>query len=88
MAHTISPIGPRVVAQTEKPEAKTASGIILPDSAQEKPKTAKVVAIGTHVKGVKLGDRIIYKEYSVTEMKLDGEEYLIVNEEDILATVS
>lgn len=88
MAHTISPIGPRVVAQAEQAAAKTASGIILPDSAQEKPKTAKVVAVGSKVEGVKLGDRIIYKEYSATEITLDKEEYLIVNEEDILATVA
>lgn len=87
MAHTISPIGPRVVAQAEKAEAKTASGIILPDSAQEKPKTAKVVAVGTKVAGLEVGSRIIYKEYAATEVKLDGEEYLVINAEDILATV-
>ncbi len=87
MAITINPIGPRVVAQKAKAEKKTASGIYLPDSAQEKPKTAKVTAVGSMVRSIKKGDTIVYKEYAATELKIDGEEFLIVNEEDVLATI-
>jgi len=61
--------------------------LYLPDNATEKPKTAKVVAVGKKVTDVKVGDRIIYKSYSSTDIKLDGKEYLIVKAEDILATV-
>jgi chaperonin GroES len=75
------------VAQTEEAATKTASGLYLPGGAQEKPKVAKIVAVGTDVKGVKLGDKIIYKSYSQTEIKVDATEYLLVKEEDILATV-
>jgi chaperonin GroES len=75
------------VAQDEKAESKTASGLYLPDNAKEKPKTAKVVAVGPTVKQVKVGDRIIYKSYSTTEVKVEREDYLLVKEEDVLATV-
>jgi chaperonin GroES len=60
----------------------------LPDKAAEKPKVAKVLKVGDQVKGIKAGERIIYKEYSTTEIKLDGTEYILVKEEDILATVA
>lgn len=87
MTTPIKPLADRVVATREEKAAKTASGIYLPDTAKEKPVFAKVVAIGPDVKGIKIGDRIIYKEYSVTELKVEGTEYLIVKEEDVLATV-
>jgi len=88
MSVKINPLDDRIVAQQLEAQTKTASGLFLPDSAQEKPKVAKVVAIGKNVKGVKVGDQIIYKEYSATEVKVDGDKYLIVKEEDVLATVN
>jgi chaperonin GroES len=87
MAVNIAPLGDYVVAQAEEAASKTASGLYLPDSAQEKPKTAKVVAVGKEAKQVKVGDRIIYKSYSTTDVKVGSEEYILVKEEDILATV-
>lgn len=87
MGVKINPLDDRIVAQQLEAQTKTASGLYLPDSAQEKPKVAKVVAVGSNAKSVKVGDQIIYKEYSATEVKVDGEKYLIVKEEDVLATV-
>ncbi len=87
MSTPIKPLADRVVAVREEAQTKTASGLYLPDNAKEKPSLAKVEAIGPDVKGIKVGDKIIYKEYSTTELKIDGTEYLIVKEEDILATV-
>ena len=87
MSSPIKPLGDRVVAVREEASNKTASGLYLPDNAKEKPVVAKVQAIGPDVNSVKNGDRILYKEYSTTENKIDGVEYLIVKEEDILATV-
>lgn len=84
----ITPLGDRVVAVREQAAEKTASGLYLPDNAKEKPVVAKVVAIGKEAKSVKVGDKILYKEYSTTELKIDGKEYLIVKEEDILGTVA
>lgn len=83
----INPLADYVVAQSEEAEAKTASGLYLPPSSQEKPKTAKVAAVGPEVKRVKTGDRIIYKSYSTTEVKVGKDDYILVKEEDILATV-
>jgi chaperonin GroES len=59
----------------------------LPEKAAEKPKTAKVVAVGPNAKQIKNGDRIVYKSFSTTEVKVDGKEYILVKEEDVLATV-
>jgi chaperonin GroES len=87
MSTPIKPLADRVVAVREEAQTKTASGLFLPDNAKEKPSLAKVEATGPDVKGIKVGDKIIYKEYSTTELKIDGTEYLIVKEEDILATV-
>jgi chaperonin GroES len=72
----------------EEAKTQTASGIYLPDSSKEKPSVAEVKAVGEDVKHVKAGDKIIYKEYSTTELKIDGTEYLIVKEDDILAKVA
>jgi chaperonin GroES len=87
MSVPIQPLADYVVAQSEEAESKTASGLYLPGSAQEKPKTAKVVAVGKGAKEIKVGDRIIYKSYSTTDVKVGTEEYILVKEEDILATV-
>jgi chaperonin GroES len=88
MSTPIKPLADRIVAVKEEPQTKTASGLYLPEAAKEKPAIAKVVAVGKDVKEVKAGDKIIHKEYSATTIKVDGTEYLIVTEEDILATVA
>ena len=77
----------RVVAVREAVKTQTASGIYLPETSKEKPVVAEVTAIGPDVKQVKVGDKIVYKEYSTTELTVEGTEYLIVREEDVLATV-
>jgi chaperonin GroES len=87
MTVNIQPLADYVVAQAEEAESKTASGLYLTQGAQDKPKTAKVVAVGKDAKQVKAGDRIIYKSYSTTDVKVGSEEYILVKEEDILATV-
>ena len=87
MSAKIQPLAEYVVAVSEEPETKTASGLYLPDNAAEKPKVAKVIAVGKDVKQVKVSDRIIYKSYSTTEVKVEREEYILVKEEDILATI-
>ena len=87
MSSPIKPLGDRVVAVREVAASKTASGIYLPEAAKEKPVVAKIDAVGVEVKTLKKGDRILYKEYSTTEIKIDGTEYLIVKEEDVLATL-
>lgn len=87
MSVNIEPIADYVLAQQEEAETKTASGIFLPSQSQEKPKIAKVLAIGGDVNKVKVGSRIIYKSYSTNEVKFGKDEYILVKEEDIIATV-
>jgi chaperonin GroES len=83
----LQPLADYVVAVGDEADIKTKSGIYLPQSAAEKPKTAKVVAVGKEATQVKVGDRIVYKSYTTTEIKVDGTEYILVKQEDILATV-
>ena len=73
MSSPLHPLGDYVVAQAEEAESKTASGLYLPEKAQEKPKTAKIVAVGKETKQIKVGDRIVYKSYSTTEVKVGSE---------------
>ncbi|MBR2831089.1 co-chaperone GroES [Candidatus Saccharibacteria bacterium] len=82
----LNPLKDRIVAVVEKPLEKTASGILLGE-AKEKPAFAVVESVGPDVTGVKKGDKIIYKEYSTTEVKVDEKEYIILKEEDVLATL-
>ena len=88
MSSPLKPLADRIVAVKEEAKTKTAAGLYLPDSAKEKSAIAKVIAAGADVKEVKVGDKIIYKEYSTTEIKIDGTEYLLVREEDVLATIA
>ena len=88
MSTPISPLADRVVATREAAKTKTSSGIYLPETAKEKPVAAVVEAVGPDVKALKKGDRIVYKEYSTTELTINGTEYLIIKEEDILAKLS
>lgn len=87
MSTPIKPLADRIVATREAVQTKTASGIFLPDSSREKPVVASVIAVGPEVKSLAVGDKIIYKEYSTTEIKVNEIEYLIIKEEDVLATV-
>ena len=82
----MKPLNHNVVAKKETPAEKTASGILLGNS-KETPAYAVVEAVGPEVKDIKKGDKIIFKEYTTTEVKLDDETYLIVKDEDILATL-
>jgi len=88
MSVKIYPLADYVVAAQEEAETKTASGLYLPDKAAEKPRIAKVVAVGKNVKEVKVSDRILYKTYSTTEVKVGSDEYILVKEEDIIAKLS
>lgn len=87
MSSPIKPLADRVVAVRQKAQEKTASGLYLPDSSKEKPVMAIVVAVGPKVEQVAVGDKIVYKEYSTTDLKINETEYLIVKEDDVLATV-
>lgn len=84
----LKPLGERIVASREEAASKTASGLYLPDNAKEKSQIAKVVAVGKDAKEIKIGDRIIVREYSTTDVKVEGVEYLIVKEEDVMAVVA
>ena len=83
---SLKPLKDRIVAKVEKPLEKTASGILLGE-AKEKPAYAVVESVGPEVKSIKKGDKIIFKEYSTTEIKLDDVDYIILKEEDVLATL-
>lgn len=83
----LKPLKDRIVAKIEKPADKTASGLLLPGDAKEKPSFATVVATGPDVKSIKKDDQIIYKEYSTTNVKVADEEYIILDEKDVLATL-
>ena len=92
----LKPLGDRVIIELVQSEEKTASGIVLPDTAKEKPQEGKVVAVGTGrvldngervALEVAVGDSIIFSKYAGTEVKLDDEEYMVVRQSDILAIV-
>ena len=93
----LTPLGDRVLVKRCEAEEKTAGGIVLPDSAKEKPKEGEVIATGSgkltesgeRVKlTVKKGDRVLFTSYAGNEVKIEGQEYLLMREEDILAKVS
>ena len=87
----ITPLADRVLVQPSAAETKTASGIIIPDTAQEKPQKGSIVAVGKGTKDnpitVKKGDLVLYGKYAGTELNYDGEDYLIMKESDILAII-
>ena len=96
MAKTkVQPLGDRVLLKQLEAEEKTKGGIIVPDTAKEKPQEGEIVAVGkgkvedgkTIALEVKVGDKVLYGKYSGTEIKINGEEFLIVKEEDILAII-
>lgn len=92
----VKPIGDKVMVKRLEAEEKTKGGIVLPDSAKEKPKEGKIIGLGDGRSlkdgsrvafGVKKGDRVLFTSYAGTEVKVDGEEYLLMSEEDILAVI-
>ena len=87
----IKPLGDRVVVRASEAEEKTASGIIIPDTAKEKPQEGKILAVGTGKKDepmtVKEGDTVLYGKYAGTEITIDGADYLIMRESDIFAII-
>ncbi len=92
----LKPLGDRVIIELVQSEEKTASGIVLPDTAKEKPQEGKIVAVGAGnvldngervAPEVAVGDRIIFSKYAGTEVKYEGAEYLILRESDILAVI-
>jgi chaperonin GroES len=86
---SIRPLADRVLVEAAAAESKTAGGIIIPDTAKEKPQKGKVIAVGNGKKDepitVKVGDSVLYGKYSGTEIQIDGKEYLIMRESDIYA---
>lgn len=96
MASNIQPLGQRVLVKRVEAEEVASGGIIIPDTAKEKPQEAEVVALGTGKNdegkvidfSVKAGDVVLISKYGGTDVKIDGEEHLIVNESDILGIVS
>ena len=84
---TIKPLGERVLVKMDKVEEKTAGGIFIPQTAQEKTQIAVVEAIGDDIKTVKVGQKILHDKYAGTQVKMDNEEYLILNIKDVLAIV-
>jgi len=97
MAASLKPLGDRVIVQPKAKEEVTKSGIVLPDSATEKPQEGSVLAVGPGrvldngkrvEMEVKTGDSVLFAKYAGTEVKLDGEEYLVIRESDLLAIVT
>jgi chaperonin GroES len=94
---TVQPLGDRVFVKINASEEKTAGGILLPDTAKEKPQLGEVVAVGTGKVDkngkripldVKIGDKVLYSKYAGTDIKMGNEEYILLTERDILATVA
>ena len=96
MAAKLRPLGDKILVKRVEAETKTKSGIVLPDSAKEKPKRGTIVALGTGKRldngeiaafSVKVGNEVLFTSYGGTEVKVDGEELLIMTEDDVLAVV-
>lgn len=91
MSFGIKPLGNRVVIKRVEAEEKTASGIVLPGQAKEKPQMAEIIAVGPGTEDekmeVKVGDTVIFSQYAGTEIKYQGEEYTILTQRDVLAIV-
>lgn len=94
---TVKPLGERVFIKVSASEEKTAGGILLPDTAKEKPQVGEIVAVGSGKRNddgsraeleVKIGDKVLYSKYAGTDVKLGSDEYVLLSEKDILAIVS
>ncbi len=92
---SLRPLGDKIILKVLESEEKTASGIVLPDSAKEKSQEAEVIAVGPgreiddvkEAMEVKVGDRILFSKYSGTEIKYEGQEYLVINQREVLAVI-
>ena len=96
MAQRVKPLHDRIIVKRLEEESKTKGGLIIPDTAKEKPQQGKVVAVGSgrreedgkiHPLDVKAGDTVLFAKYAGTEIKLEGEDHLILREEDVLGVV-
>jgi chaperonin GroES len=94
---TVKPLGDRIFVKVSESEERTAGGILLPDTAKEKPQVGEIVAVGPGKRNddgsyqaleVKIGDKVLYSKYAGTDIKLGGEEYVLLSEKDILASLS
>lgn len=92
----LKPLGDRVLVRVADAEEKTSGGILLPDSSKEKPQVGEIAAVGPGSRGddgepksldVKVGDRVLYSKYAGTDLKLSGEDYVLLREQDVLATL-
>jgi len=83
----LQPLADRIVAKSLQAESKTSTGLYIPDTAKEKPQVGEVLAVGKDVKEVKVGNHILYTKYGPNEVKIDGQELLLLKEEDVLAVV-
>jgi chaperonin GroES len=86
----LQPIGDRILLKVEAAETKTAGGLIIPDTAQEKTQIGKVIAVGDDKDAIKVkkGDRVMFDKYAGTSVKIDGDDHLVVKMQDIIATVN
>ena len=94
---TVKPLGDRIFVKVSESEERTAGGILLPDTAKEKPQVGEIVAVGPGKRNddgsyqaleVKIGDKVLYSKYAGTDIKLGGEEYVLLSEKDILASLA
>ncbi len=83
----IKPLFDNVLVKPLEAEQKTASGIVLPDSAKEKPQKGEIMAVGPNATAVKVGDNVLYKKWGGNEVKVDAEEWMILEEKDVMAIV-
>lgn len=83
----LQPLADRLVVKQSEEESKTSTGLYIPDSAKEKPSEGEVLAVGKEVKEVKAGDKILFTKYGPTDVKVDGQELLLLKEEDVLAVI-
>lgn len=96
MKAKVKPLGERVLIKRLEPEERTAGGIVLPDTAKEKPRQGKVIEVGEGKllgsgerakSSLKKGDKVVFTSYAGTEVKVDGEEYLLMSQDDVLAVL-
>lgn len=94
---TVKPIGDRVLVKVSESEERTPGGILLPDTAKEKPQVGEIVAVGSgkrnedgsyHALDLQVGDKVLYSKYAGTDIKIGGEEYVLLTEKDVLATLA
>jgi len=83
----LKPLGHKIVVERTEAVEKTAGGIVIPDTAKEKPEQGKVIAVGRDVEEIKVGDVIVFGNFAATEVKVDGKEYLLIKEDEVWAVI-